>query len=405
MRTFHYPERMSEIAWKDTAIKSSDADYVSEKIMRLFTQASRFRDKCETIHDSYIEMEGRLIELRKQRKQMLNSNIGTADIDREISFASRIMGESASHLLKLRKEFIADNMAEFTDIEQSARNLDYYPESTLGRLRHHFINVMPHPDEVYADAVQMLLWIHLLEHEVSGIQNRNNFRKPKGEKPYWYFNNKGVVRDFNQFWSKVSQGKVGFMLRIPLPDRNVLASMSRSPTVVSDVESNMSLDASIREFLKFQMRLIKSIQNDYEKLRQDYPDLVRATPATMRNVFERELMVPPVIGNKPFEKIDQQYADWYEKIEKNAKKLLDFAILYTSVKSLYPMTVGMKEIGRARNKNGRDGEHQAYVESLNVLLDNALGGKSLNIAERKAIHLLKAMYPKHPKINEAYRSL
>jgi hypothetical protein len=108
---------------------------------------------------------------------------------------------------------------------------------------------------------------------------------------------------------------------------------------------------------------------------------------------------PPTVSGKDEDKIWADYKLWYDKLEENIRDLIDFVKMYHSIKSLYPFTIALRTV----DKRGRDVDNQAYVRSMQTLLNEALdSSRPMPTRKKSLVAKLFNYYPADERIAKAY---
>lgn len=384
------------------AISSDDYRVLDRLIFSLFENAVDFRNDAHDLNTRMDMLEVERNKLHNMRRGRSSSDFTTNEIDKRIEKTRMMLSETSRELSNLRDRFIESNREYFSKLESALKRLEDYPQDAIMRLMHHVRLETPMPERVYSDAVQIVIWLHIIHDQLEKFQVEKNFNRPDTDgRPDWYKQNESVPKEFMAFWTHISKVASGFMLREPLPDDDMLAALSRSTDLNQEIDENKNIQESIRQFLQYQYQQVTKLQDMWENLRSKYPDLVAACPEYIRTKFERTLMVPPKMKNKPFEVIDRDYSKWFYDLQQAGKDMYDFSKMYTSVKALYPFTKALR--ARTRSTGRRDENYQLYVDSLNTLLDDALAGKSLSAKEVETMKMIARFYPNHPKVIKAIR--
>lgn len=128
----------------------------------------------------------------------------------------------------------------------------------------------------------------------------------------------------------------------------------------------------------------------------------KAIAASMpKSLFDEIQIVknPPAVSGKDEEKIWADYKIWYDKLEDAIRDIIDFVKMYHDIKSLYPFTIAL----RAVDKRGRDIDNQAYVRSMQTLLNETLdSAKPMPTRKKALVAKLFNYYPEDERIARAY---
>lgn len=182
------------------------------------------------------------------------------------------------------------------------------------------------------------------------------------------------------------------------------------PTYLQYLKDTSNLKPSsisnVFKYLETTKPEIKELSYQYDRLVGTYPELFESVPSDIV-ILGKLLRMPPDIPKIINEgdikdKVEIPYRAWADDIDKKVNDLCDFARLYTGVKSLYPLTIGLG-LRSTRDSRGRDVENIKYVEAMNALLNEALSGKSITAKKAVYVQMAKYFYPTNLKINAAYR--
>lgn len=133
------------------------------------------------------------------------------------------------------------------------------------------------------------------------------------------------------------------------------------------------------------------IQTSWRDLAKLYSEMLKLVPNDAGMQISYLIENPPELVGKFVGKFNT----WYNTLSKLTDQLLQFAVFYTRVKSLYPLTIGMRAFG---SPNGKDIENVKYIESMGALLSEALAGKSLTAAKTALLREALVIYPNDNKV-------
>jgi hypothetical protein len=119
--------------------------------------------------------------------------------------------------------------------------------------------------------------------------------------------------------------------------------------------------------------------------------MLKLAPNNVGMQLDYTIENPPELSGRYVTKFNT----WYGILIKLVDQLLEFAVFYTRVKSLYPLTIGMRAFG---SPNGKDIENVKYIESMGALLSEALAGKSLSAAKTALLRQALVIYPEDNKV-------
>lgn len=125
------------------------------------------------------------------------------------------------------------------------------------------------------------------------------------------------------------------------------------------------------------------VQSEWHDLCRKYSEMFKLVPNDATMQLDHIIENPPDLkGNYV-----NGYTNWYGTISKLLSSILSFAVFYTRVKALYPLTIGMRTIGV------KDPDNVKYIESMHALLSEALSGKSLTGSKKDLLREALVHYP------------
>lgn len=156
----------------------------------------------------------------------------------------------------------------------------------------------------------------------------------------------------------------------------------------------------------FVKRYYQAVLDPLEKYYRKYPALLEEAhkaglfASKPPSIPRAQLMMKPDQIESRLEKPMLEYLDYQvNKIE----ELIEFAKLFTGVKSLYPLAIPTKAMAM-RDPYGRTPHQIHYAKSMDRLLNEAISGESIH--GTKAVCLVRAyrFYPSNKKVQLAYRT-
>lgn len=136
---------------------------------------------------------------------------------------------------------------------------------------------------------------------------------------------------------------------------------------------------------------VSLVQTSWRDLAKTYSEMLKLAPNDVGMQLDYTIENPPELSGRFVTK----YNNWYGTLVKLIDQLLTFAVFYTRIKSLYPLTIGMRAFG---SPNGKDIENVKYIESMGALLSEALAGKSLSAAKTALLREALVIYPNDNKV-------
>jgi hypothetical protein len=136
---------------------------------------------------------------------------------------------------------------------------------------------------------------------------------------------------------------------------------------------------------------VSLVQTSWRDLAKTYSEMLKLAPNNVGMQLDYTIENPPELSGRYVTKFNS----WYGTLIKLVDQLLEFAVFYTRVKSLYPLTIGMRAFG---SPNGKDIENVKYIESMGALLSEALAGKSLSAAKTALLRQALVIYPEDNKV-------
>lgn len=170
-------------------------------------------------------------------------------------------------------------------------------------------------------------------------------------------------------------------------DRDRFSQIDRMGNIQSSLNSSISA-ISVKPNIESTDTSIYSgnaamVQSGWRDLRRQYSEMFKIIPNDTTMQIDHLIENPPDLkGNYV-----NGYANWYNAISKLLSMVISFAVFYTRVKSLYPLTIGMRSIG------SKDSDNVKYIESMHALLSEALSGKSLTESKKSLLKEALVYYP------------
>lgn len=163
-------------------------------------------------------------------------------------------------------------------------------------------------------------------------------------------------------------------------------------------EANKITDFYLQQIIAENQNNIEYFEKEIDNYFSNNTAMVQAMPKSLYDEVNQVKNSPAVAG-KDEDKIWSDYKLWYDKLEESIRDLIDFAKMYHNIKSLYPFTIAL----RAVDKNGKDVDNQAYVRSMQTLLNEALDGpKPMPTSKKALVAKLFNYYPADERIARAY---
>lgn len=136
---------------------------------------------------------------------------------------------------------------------------------------------------------------------------------------------------------------------------------------------------------------VSLVQTDWRDLAKTYSEMLKMAPNNIGMQLDYTVENPPELSGRFVTKFNT----WYNTLVKLIDQVIEFAVFYIRVKSLYPMTIGMRAFG---SPNGKDIENVKYIESMGALLSEVLFTKSLSPTKAALLRQALVFYPSDEKI-------
>lgn len=186
--------------------------------------------------------------------------------------------------------------------------------------------------------------------------------------------------------------------------QKILPNITSALECIEHIENN-SISEANKVTDNYLEQIIAENQSNIEYFARAIDDFFnsnKAMAATMPKSLYDEVQIvksPPAVAGKDEEKVWADYKVWYDKLEDSIRDLIDFVQMYHNIKSLYPFTIAL----RTMDKRGRDVDTQAYVRSMQALLNEALDSdKPMPTRKKALVAKLFNYYPEDERIARAY---
>lgn len=213
----------------------------------------------------------------------------------------------------------------------------------------------------------------------------------------------GIARIYNFSWVSLSYGEIDHSLSggDELSLRKAIEALMGSITNLTE----SSISAANKVSSDFISQLVSENETNVKALGAMISDfftkndsLVQVMPKDLYDVINMYRNAPAVT-NKEASKIWSDYKIWYSKLEDGLREIIDFLKMYYSIKTLYPLTIGLRTL----DAKGRDVDNNAYVASMQEILNEALDkGKKMATSKKALVAKLFKFYPNDERIARAY---
>lgn len=140
---------------------------------------------------------------------------------------------------------------------------------------------------------------------------------------------------------------------------------------------------------QFDLNRLSLLQIDWSKLSSKYGEMLNLVPDGTAMQLTHILSDIPQAGRMLNKRVDT----WLKTAIALIDKIIKFAVFYTKIKSLYPLTIGMRTMNTGLDQRGRSMENVKYIESMGALLSEALSGKSLSTTKTALLRQALDLFP------------